>query len=179
MKFQNLSLSQTYSVNAYSYDWLVKCLLLIAGKWKKAWLWACLQWNKLFGSLVTIWLVSIWGGSLLKVCFLFCKGKEEKWCCSQLLSSLRLSKYNAHIGKRVCTVMYWYKMWLYTRLDALSHKCVQTQRSQRYSHLKTMTTDKYMILHSEEYFDLYMSPGVSTLLKRRRLRCAGNFARVG
>jgi len=40
-------------------------------------------------------------------------------------------------------------------------------------------TDKYMILHSEEYFDLYMSPGVSTLLKRRRLRCAGNFSRVG
>jgi len=40
-------------------------------------------------------------------------------------------------------------------------------------------TDKCMILHNKEYFGLYMSLGVSTLLKHWRLRCAGNFTRVG
>ena len=57
--------------------------------------------------------------------------------------------------------------------------CVNTTLAKVVASKNNDVTDKFVILNSEEYFDLYMSPGVSTLLKHWRLPCVGNFTRVG
>jgi len=53
--------------------------------------------------------------------------------------------------------------------------CINTTLAKVVLSKNNDVTDKFMILHCEEYLDLYKS----ALLKLWRLRCAGNFARVG